>query len=245
MGRIVRVAVVLLVVLPDVLLSNLPSAQALDCTEYGIALQKPSQNAYGSQGNIFAVNQTLDACSPPGRTAQTLLMILSSDNKNWVEVGYTVYEHCVLGVCSTEHKSWGEWGYAGISNGDGTNYNYSDITVGSSPRYKINNVPGSWDWKLWVDTSGGTNFQLLDDYTGMWAQYGWALGEVSKHGGSGDVSAANHEWNLEFKNQFGNWNDWSGLRCPGSQGWDSLNGWQWDHFNSNTEFRVVQGSTYC
>jgi len=217
-----------------------PAAQAVDCSvEHGLAVQKPNQNAYGSQGVIYAYKQAVDSCNGP--IAQTQLIILSSDNKNWVEVGYRVNKSCVLGVCSIHRRVFGEWGYLGM----GHLKTYDDVTPDTAPVFKVENPDATqFNWRIWFAPYNGASWQLEDNYTGMYAQWGWALGEVSKYGGSG-ATAFNHEWDLKFLKLNAGWNDWGGINCPGTQGWDTLGNYHWDHFQSNTEFSVVDGSGYC
>lgn len=214
-------------------------ALASDCNEYGLAVQKINgQNSYGTYGTLYAYKQQYDSCGGP--IAQTQLIILSSDNKSWVEAGYRVYRPC--GICGPVRKAFGEWGFSGCCTGGPTDY--GNVTADTTPSFKVSNV-SQFGWSIYWDSAGGTNWTRMDTYNNMYASVGWALGEVSKHGSSGTVTAYNHEWNLHTKGSSGSWSNWGGITCPGSQGWDTLGGWEWDHFNSNTEFSVIQGPNYC
>lgn len=229
-----------IVVLQSVILA--PGAlAATDCVEKGIFLQKGSQNAYGTQGVVYAYNQAVDtSCLNYQGIAQTQIVILSSDRRNWVEVGYNVYRS--FSTCAWSHKLFGEWGYAGLPT-DKTIY--GNIDVGSAPVFKVENAdPTHFSWRIWwADHDGGT-WHLLDTYySSMWAQKGWALGEVSKYGAG--ASANNHEWDLKWLNFSQQWQPWGGINCPGAVGYDTLNSWEWDHFQSDTEFYVVPGNGDC
>jgi len=226
------------------LLVGLPTrASATDACppphDIGIWLEQGQPVGYGSQGTLFAVNHSLVPCGG-GYTYQSYSnnmygVILSSDFLDWVEVGYRKQLYCVV-ACSTQYKIWGEWGFYPST----TQYTfYTDATSGTSISFRANNVAGTFNWKIWYDPSGGSNYQLLDTYNNMWDTHGWAYGEASRVGKTG-TDAVDHHWNMKFKNSSGNWQAFNALVCQN----DTDPDYKWVRV-SNTEFQVQAGSARC
>lgn len=120
-------------------------------------------------------------------------------------------------------------------------YDYANWSNNGGPvGLKVNNIDGTFNWKIWWDSNGGTSFTLLDQFNGMDAQKGWAWGEAARFGNTG-TSIDDHHWDMQFKNSSGNWQDINTLVC--GIGTDADN--KWIHI-SDKEFKVGSGGpTLC
>ncbi len=103
---------------------------------------------------------------------------------------------------------------------------------------KVNNVPGTFNWKIWWDSNGGSNFTYVDTFDAS-SQYGYAYGEAARGGRTG-TDIIDHHWNMQFKNSGGNWQDFNTLNCWNDTDADYI----WDRVSDN-EFRVKAGSQTC
>jgi hypothetical protein len=240
--RLVGVGVALAVVCALLLVA--PPAYATDYCgsngDHGIWLRNSTTTSYGTQAQVIAVNHSLVNCGGFGYTTvsvNTVGNFLSTDAKNWVEMGYEKYLYCSIG-CSTTYRMFGEWGFYPNSQ----NNNYSLITAGTVPRFKLNFINGSSNnWHLWWDSSGGTNYTSVDTYTNMYASHGYSYGEASRTGKTG-TDIIDHHYDLKQNNSpSGNWVYFSSLAC-----WNDTDAdYQWQKPALQHEFQVVSGGNYC
>jgi hypothetical protein len=206
--------------------------------EAGIWLDNNNYNSIGSQAGVLAPNHSLVSCGGSGVTADsvnTVGLLLTSDAQNWVEVGYVKYLSCFIG-CSAYYKVFGEWGFNGSSPGQ--TY-YGNVTTGTVPTFKAVIVTGSYNWTIYWDPNGGTNFTLLATYNNLCCQTGDAYGEASRSGASG-TDIVDHHYNMYWKNTSGTWSLFSSLHCQNDTDAD----YQWNRV-SGYEFQVGAGPGYC
>ncbi len=210
-----------------------PQAQATDyCnqTDHGFWMIRHLDNGYGSQAQVSRYNWSLVSCGTgPTQSAHTTGVRLTADWKDFLEVG-------VIKNLSS-YKVFGEWRFWPVLQ----YFTYGNSTGdGGAVGLKANNVPGTWDWKIWWDPNGGTNFTLLDTFASMSSQYGNAWGEASRNGKTG-TSIDDDHWDMYFKNSDGIWNLIGNLDC-GNQPLDA------DAkvvTVSSHEFRVRGGNGTC
>ena len=237
-GWLLRFLLITLV-LPGVAVAFPQDAFATDyCSgsDHGIWLYNGDSGSIGSQAGVLAVNHSLVSCGGFGTTAQSENMVglfLTGNAQNWVEVGYQKYLYCSIG-CSTYYKVIGEYGFNGTVGGP---YYYSNATSPST--FKAVIVSGTYNWTIYWDPNGGTNFTLLDTYNNLCCQNGYAYGEASRLGASG-TDIIDHHYSMYYKNSSGNWNLFSALYC-----WNDTDAdYQRAHVSSS-EFRVEAGPNFC
>ncbi len=205
--------------------------------DHGIWLRQGQYVGYGSQGQLTKVNHSLVNCRGTGRTTGSwnTYGVIFADGTDFVEIGVMKYLYCTIG-CSTSYKVFGEYGVYPNVLGP---YFYSNSTAdGGAVSFKANNVSGSFDWKIWWDPAGGSNYELVDTYN-LCCQYGYAYGEAARTGKTG-TDIIDHHWNMKFKNSNGNWQSINSLVCYADTDAD----YEWQRVSS-TEFRVRSGSGYC
>ena len=205
----------------------------------GIWVIQKFPNGYGSWSEIQKVNDSLSACTSGSGNGKafavhTAGVAFSLSGSTFIEVG--LYRNVSGGTI--RNRVFGEFGFYPDVYGPFfyDTYNPDGLTVDM----KVTNIPGTWNWKLYWDKSGGgLNWILLDQFNGMSAQKGWAWGEHARMGRTG-TGGFDHHWDMQFKNGGGNWQDIDSLVC-----WiDSDADMKWVDI-SDTEFKVIEGDRAC
>jgi hypothetical protein len=137
-----------------------------------------------------------------------------------------------------KNRVFGEWGFYP----DTTVKHYYDTYTpdGGIVEMRVTNIPGTWNWKLyWDQSGGGLNWILLDQYNGMSAQKGYAWGEHARFGDTG-TGGFDHHYEMQYKNSSGVWHFIGGLVC-----WhDNDADWEWQRI-SDQEFIIREGNRAC
>jgi len=166
--------------------------------DHGIWLDNNNWGSIGSQAQVLAPNHSLVSCGGSGITTvsvNTVGLFLTGDVTNWVEVGYRKYLSCLIG-CDTYYKVFGEYGFNGTIGGP---YDYGNVTSGTVPTFKAVMVSGTYNWTIYWDPNGGTNFTLLATYNNLCCQNGAAYGEAARIGKSG-TDIIDHHYSMQYKN---------------------------------------------
>ena len=115
--------------------------------------------------------------------------------------------------------------------------NISDFDFGEYDRYRVQNLSGTTDWRVYTDLNDDGNFDPLHTYNSTWSQ-GWPEGETERKGN--DTGGQDDHRSLMYYTDAGNWNDWPYVLC----GWDGDPSWE-PNVQSATRYIVQEAPDQC
>jgi hypothetical protein len=154
----------------------------------------------------------------------------------WIEIGWQRNRQAD-GSVNTKCVFWEKGVDGEVTVLDG----YCDedrLEAGTFDIWRLNNDPVSGDdWDAQVNFLDGSGWHTKHTFHNDWGQ-GIAMGETERKGN--ETGMHDHQKNLEYKNNSGNWPSWPGQNCLV----DTSNAYSWDQI-SDDEYKVRQFDHAC